>query len=134
MKTPSSFLSHNDAFQEVLGANPTLELIAENKAYPFAHEAEVYVPLSNTLFITSNRISDSETGQQKVIITRVLLDNVGKSGMATCEEITTTPISIPMANGGINYRGGILICAQGSINLPSGLYQMSSKPPYSTTR
>lgn len=133
MSISSSFLSHNDAFQQVLGANPTLELIAENEAYPFAHEAGVYLPLSNTLFITSNRISDSETSQPKVIITRVLLGDVSKSGMATCEEITTTPIPIPMANGGINYRGGILICAQGSMNSPSGLYHMSSEPPYSTT-
>jgi gluconolactonase len=38
-----------------------------------------------------------------------------------------------MANGGINYRGGILICAQGSMNSPSGLYHMPSQPPYSTT-
>jgi gluconolactonase len=84
MTVSSSFLSHNEAFERVIGANPTLELIAENEAYPFAHEAGVYVPLSNTLFVTSNRFTDSETGQQEVIITRVLLDDVDRAGMATC--------------------------------------------------
>jgi gluconolactonase len=37
-----------------------------------------------------------------------------------------------MANGGVNYKDGILFCAQGSIDASSGLYYMSSIPPYTT--
>ncbi|KAL2870458.1 SMP-30/gluconolactonase/LRE family protein [Aspergillus lucknowensis] len=38
-----------------------------------------------------------------------------------------------MANGGINYKDGIIFCAQGSMDQPSGLYLMSITPPYSST-
>lgn len=38
-----------------------------------------------------------------------------------------------MANGGVNYKDGMLICGQGSMNEPSGLYFMSSQFPYTTT-
>ena len=48
----------------------------------------------------------------------------------TCEELT---VPIPMANGGVNYKDGILLCAQRSMDAPSGLYYMSSNPPYTTT-
>lgn len=35
-----------------------------------------------------------------------------------------------MGNGGVNYKDGVLFCAQGSLKVPSGLYYMSSKHPH----
>lgn len=36
-----------------------------------------------------------------------------------------------MGNGGVNYGDGILFCAQGTLDTPSGLFEMQSSPPYS---
>ncbi|KAL2822292.1 hypothetical protein BDW59DRAFT_149660 [Aspergillus cavernicola] len=128
MPSPSPFVVHNVQFHAILGQGPTMELLAENATYPFAHEAGVFIPSQNELFITSNRIEKPDG--QRVQITRVDLNNASSTGLATCEEIT---VPIPMANGGINYKDGIIICAQGTMNEPSGLYHMSTTSPYSTT-
>lgn len=37
-----------------------------------------------------------------------------------------------MANGGVNYRDGLLLCAQGSLNEPGGLVYMEAKRPHRT--
>lgn len=119
------FESHNPHFSTIVGSSPTLELLAENQDYPFAHEAGVFFPDTNNLYITSNRCIDSD-GNQKVHITRVDLNTVP----VTCEVITPP---IPMGNGGINYgKNHVLFCAQGSMTEPSGLYGMSTEPPYQT--
>ncbi|KAL4753903.1 hypothetical protein BDW72DRAFT_209266 [Aspergillus terricola var. indicus] len=135
MPSSSSFVVHSARFHAILGESPTLELLFENEAYPFAHEAGVFVPECNKLFKTSNRIKDpASSGGQRVQITKVHFGNgtstsSGSGTGVTCEELT---VPIPMANGGVNYKDGTLFCAQGSMDAPSGLYYMSSKPPYTT--
>jgi gluconolactonase len=37
-----------------------------------------------------------------------------------------------MGNGGVNYKDGVLFCAQGTFTDPGGLVYMSSEPPYTT--
>ncbi|KAE8377103.1 hypothetical protein BDV26DRAFT_305139 [Aspergillus bertholletiae] len=108
------FQVHDSRFHSILGPSPTLQLLAENKSYPFAHEAGVFIASSNHLFITSSRIIDSQ-GEQSVRITRAHLNE----SPVKCEEI---PTSIPLANGGVNYGD----------DGPSGLYLMSTTPPYTT--
>ncbi|KAL4922302.1 hypothetical protein BDW62DRAFT_217232 [Aspergillus aurantiobrunneus] len=126
MPPSSSFIVHDDRFRAILGETATLELLAENQAYPFAHEAGIFIPSRNELYITSNRIQDS-LGTQRVQITKVQLAKAEPP--VTCEELY---VPIPMANGGINYKDGAIICAQGSMDAPSGLYYMSITPPYTT--
>ncbi|KAL2822022.1 hypothetical protein BJX63DRAFT_417807 [Aspergillus granulosus] len=99
MSSPNPFVVHHDAFRAILGKGPTLDLLAE-KSYPFAHEAGIFIAPRNEL----------------VQITRVHLDHAGPSGPVTCEEISAP---VPMANGGINYKDGIIICAQGSMEAPT---------------
>ena len=121
--TAAALKTHDQRFASIVGTSPTIELLAKNEDYPFAHEAGVFFPDSNTLFITSNRCIDSK-GQQKVHITRV---DLAKTPI-TCEEIVT---DIPMGNGGVNYgKDHVLFCSQGSMTEPSGLYKMSTAAPY----
>lgn len=87
------FIARDDSVQRLSGPSPTLEMFHENKTVPFAHEAGVFIPRDNTLFITSNRFPDP-------------------------------------ANGGVNYRDGILFCAQGTLDSPGGLSLVESSPPY----
>ena len=115
-------------FLKILGLNPTLELLLENSVYPFAHEAGVYLPLTDEIFITSNQFPNG-SDQQHVQISKVSLgiDLV----QASCQEIAS--IAIPRANGGVNYEDGVLFCGQGSETLRSGIYRMNTSPPYESS-
>lgn len=122
------FVSHDERFNSILGTNPTLEILAENTRYPFAHEAGVFLQSTDELFITSNRFCDAGSEEQRVQITKVKLGRDSNTP-TTYEEVDSS--TIPMGNGGVNYgTDSILFCAQGSHSLPSGLYSMESRPPY----
>ena len=121
-----SFAVHDESFKTILGSSPKLEMLLENKEYPFAHEAGVFIPSDNTLFITSNQYTGpSSPSTKKIQISKVVLS---LDGTAKCEEIF--PENVPMANGGVNYMNGVLFCAQGDMRTPSGLVFMESSPPY----
>jgi gluconolactonase len=120
------FLVHDKRFHTILGSNPVLELLVETNSYPFAHEAGIYIPATKHLFITSNKCIDAD-GNPKIQITRVDTS----TSPVTCEEISP---DIPMGNGGVNWTAEhALICSQGTIDQPSGLYAMSITAPYSST-
>lgn len=129
----SPFKIYQSAAEPLLGESPQLKLLHENKDYPFAHEAGIFIAEDNTLFITSNSYNDPKTGEPKITITRVHLPPNGdyNATAVTCEEIDAP--GVPMANGGVNYKHGILLCAQGTLQEPGGIVYMESKPPYSTS-
>jgi gluconolactonase len=129
MSDISAFVAHDERFKGLLGDSPVLEMLAENTRYPFAHEAGVFIQSTNELFITSNRFGDSLTAaphQQRVQISKVTLND--DPSKTICEEIDSS--SVPMGNGGVNYKDGILFCGQGLLDQPSGLYEMSATAPY----
>ncbi|MCJ1306319.1 hypothetical protein MMC08_009139, partial [Hypocenomyce scalaris] len=117
------FVIYNDSFLPILGATPSLGIVLSNPAYPFAHEAGVYIPLTGEVFITSNRHQIS--GHQHVQISK--FRKVGEK--YECEEIRP---DVPMGNGGVNYQDGVLFCAQGTHTDPGGLIYMSRHAPYET--
>ncbi|KAL4873856.1 hypothetical protein BDV12DRAFT_182174 [Aspergillus spectabilis] len=98
--------TYHSSFARTLGPTPQIELCLENKAYLFAHEAGVYIPSINSIFITSNRL-EAENGEQQVQISRIELQ----------EQIHP---NIPMANGA------------GTPTLPSSLIFREPHPPYNT--
>lgn len=87
----------------------------------------MFFEASKELFITSNRIKD-QSGSPLVQISKVILGDSSSRSPAKQEEIDSK--NVPMANGGVNYGDGILFCAQGTLDTPSGLYEMKSSPPY----
>lgn len=119
---------HQPAARELFGDAPTLELVHERADYPFAHEAGVYVHADRALFITSNQFVDAQTKQRRIQICRVALPD--GDAPARCEEIA--PENVPMANGGVNYKDGILFCAQGTLDAPGGLAFMEARPPFAS--
>ncbi|KAM0543867.1 hypothetical protein ACHAPJ_012104, partial [Fusarium lateritium] len=121
-----AFKIYNEAAKAIFGDSPQLDLIHENHEYPFAHEAGVYIPEENALFITSNQFVDTKSGKRKIQISKV---KISADGVALgCEEIDA-PVVL-MANGGVNYKGGVLFCSQGSMDSPGGLASMEPTPPY----
>ncbi|KAI9754341.1 MAG: hypothetical protein M4579_004739, partial [Chaenotheca gracillima] len=115
------FHIYHDSFTSILGAAPTLQLLATFDD-PLFHEAGVFIPSDNTLFVTSNRlgppnsptiqISKLEISENAVHVNRNISD-------------------ITMPNGGVNDGdSGIVFCMQGKGKEPSGLVHMSAKAPY----
>lgn len=118
---------HDQAFQSIIGENPSLECILTVQEYPFAHEAGVFIPSADELFITSNRFFDA-AGVGKVQISKVTLGD--RTSKPIHEEVDCAEIHL--GNGGVNNAGtdDILFCSQGSSTRPSGLYLMPHTPPY----
>ncbi|KAG4414365.1 hypothetical protein IFR04_012502 [Cadophora malorum] len=127
MSVATPFKIYIEEFKEILGPNPKLECLLEDQTCPFAHEAGIFIPEDNTLFITSNQFPHPDTGEKTIQISKVSLGN----GSATCKKIETE--NVPMANGGVNYQGGVLFCAQGTMSSPGGLAFMSTTPPYKSS-
>ncbi|KAJ5717854.1 hypothetical protein N7488_003500 [Penicillium malachiteum] len=118
----SAFSVYDNAFYNILGSAPKLEVILENDAFPFAHEASVYVPTTDQLFMSSNLYTDPVTNQSTIKISKV---NV-TAHPVTAEIVNST---IPLPNGGVNHNGGILWTGQGTMNKTGGLWQMSAEEP-----
>lgn len=125
MEQKSPFLTLHKSFLDIIGPEPKLELILENTEYPFAHEAGIFVPSSNELFITSNQHPD-KNGKTQIKISKVKLTPEPSS--CSCEEIE--PENVPMANGGVSYKDGMLFCAQGTMEESGGIAFMESKEPH----
>ncbi|KAE8419623.1 calcium-dependent phosphotriesterase [Aspergillus pseudocaelatus] len=124
---PSTFAVYDNRFLDIIGPAPKLEVILENDTYPFAHEAGVFIPNTNELYLSSNQFIDPATQQKTIVITKV---NLGNDSAPVTAEILNT--DIPMANGGINYEDGILWCGQGTLNSTGGLFYMSIQAPYTS--
>ncbi|KAL5046544.1 hypothetical protein BDW71DRAFT_181864 [Aspergillus fruticulosus] len=120
----TGFKTIQPGFKAILGEHPKLDLLLENMTYPFAHEAPVYMPDTGDLFIVGNY--QTPTGGQPIQISRIVPQ---KNGSYVREIIHP---DIPMANGAINYKDGILFCSQGTKERPSSLIFMDATAPYKT--
>ncbi|PPJ51602.1 hypothetical protein CBER1_08484 [Cercospora berteroae] len=119
------FAVYHDKFLQILGEKPSIEVAVE-KDWPFAHEAGVYIPDQDAVYITSNGL-DTPAGKT-IKIGKLSRD--ASSGKWQYEEL---PTDISMGNGGINYHGGVLFCDQGHVDTSGGLVLMEPSPPYATT-
>ncbi|KAL8951358.1 MAG: hypothetical protein Q9222_002659 [Ikaeria aurantiellina] len=131
---PRPFLIYHDSFLNLLGPSPSLSLLISDPRAPYFHEAGVFHAPTNTLFVTSNQIADSSpdavtTHNKTIVITKV--------EFFSPTDFTRDKVRCPernyMANGGTNYRDGLILCAQGSLREPSGLIYMEAKRPHKTT-
>ncbi|MCJ1314782.1 hypothetical protein MMC15_000094 [Xylographa vitiligo] len=130
---PRPFLIYHDSFLSLIGPAPTLKILIDDSRAPYFHEAGVFHPKSNTLFITSNLLPDPApdavtTANKTIVITRL--------EFFTPTDFSRDKVRCPernyMANGGTNYRDGLILCAQGSLNEPAGLIYMEAKRPHRT--
>lgn len=114
------FAIYDDAFLDILGESPKVEL-GHEKDWPFAHEAGVYFPDQDACYITSNTLRSGNEPSIKIgKMTR-------SDGKWQYEEIQT---DVAMGNGGINYEDGVLFCDQGTLEKPGGLVHMKASAPY----
>ncbi|KAH8432478.1 SMP-30/gluconolactonase/LRE family protein [Aspergillus melleus] len=122
---PAAFKVYDPRFLDITGPTPKLEVLLKNDDFPFAHEASVYIPSKDELFLTSNIFTDPVTNQPTIKISKVAVS----AHPVTSEIVNST---IPFANGGVNHGDGILFCGQGTLSQTGGLFQMSVDPPYTS--
>lgn len=132
------FKPYHHSFQHILGSSPSINLLQERAdGVAIFHEACIYHAASESVFITSNQISlppgqtDCLTSDKMVTVSRVY-DHKDPSKV-TCVDVTSS--AIIMANGGVNYKSGLLFCAQGnkSNSPPGGLvYVVDPDSPHIT--
>ena len=133
-----SFVSHHSSFQSIVGSFPRIVLLKEDvDGRATFHEACIYHAATKSVFVTSNQIplpngqTDDSTSNKKILVTRVY-DHDDHTKVVS---VDATPQGLVMPNGGINYKSGLLFCAQGNKfnSPPSGLvYIPNTEPPYST--
>lgn len=111
---------------QLLGNEPLIELKLE-ESRPLFHEAGVYFPENDSLFVTSSRLA--EDGRPTIIISRL---QRYPDGSWTREPVPTGGAFMP--NGGINHpaMNGVVFCAQGTSDDAGGLVFMSKSMPYET--
>lgn len=123
---PSWLQIHDNAAKNLIGQEAKLDLLLENTECPFAHEAGVFIPEDNSLWITSNQYPHAETGNSHIHISRIQLPSHANTTETKYLEITAN--NVPLPNGGTNYKNGILFCAQGTLDTPGGIVFMPLTP------
>lgn len=127
---PTGFQVFNHSVLGIFGHAPTIhKLDLENKNYPFAHEACVFMPSANRqddkLFVTSIILENKRTNQKKIKTMRVV---ISENDLPYSNEIN--PMGVTMPNGGVNYANGLVFCLQGDMKTPGGLVFVDPEPPY----
>jgi gluconolactonase len=134
-----SILQYDQSFSTLIGTSPTHSLLlttATTSKNPFFHEACVYLNNHDELYITSNLLqSTSSSNFPTILISRVKLHRTdrlsGDNNVHTVEWAKMRPPpGIDMPNGGVNYKDGILFCAQGTATSGTGgIYYMPRGAP-----
>ncbi|KAK4978515.1 hypothetical protein LTR66_010545 [Elasticomyces elasticus] len=123
--TEPIFAIYHPDFMSIIGAGPEATVALEAE-HPFAHEAGVYIPKDESVFVTSNKYVPSGASEGTIVVSKLSRDS---NGDWTKHELST---GVSMGNGGVNYEDGIIFCDQGSGNRLGGLVYMKSQAPYAT--
>jgi gluconolactonase len=114
--TDVSFKCYHPTFQSILGPSPSISLLRKDAdGLATFHEACIYHADSKSVFVTSNQLplsddqTDGSTSNKRVIITRVY----DQHDPIKVSSVDATPPDLVMANGGVNYKSGLLFCSQG---------------------
>jgi gluconolactonase len=125
------FLVYNDKFNEMLGAYADLKLALQD-TFPFAHEAGVYFPKGDFVYVTSNQF-DLPAGRGVIRENVIVISRLSRSlyGEWTRHQV---PQEVRMPSGGVYYNDGaldgILFCSQGDLETPAALVQMETEYPF----
>ena len=134
-----SLVQYDAAFADLIGVSPTHSLLlssAGTSNNPFFHEACVFIPEHDEVYITSNLLQPTSSSNfPTILISRVKLHRTdrlsGDNNVDTVEWAKLRPpAGIDMPNGGVNYKDGIIFCAQGSEKPGTGgIYYMPRNTP-----
>ncbi|GHJ86679.1 hypothetical protein NliqN6_3081 [Naganishia liquefaciens] len=132
------FVGYHPDFLKIVGEDSRIKVIAQDPdGKSRFHEAGVWVPSINQVYITSNRMDDQVSldplSERVQGLVDMLLIRVGQGGEA---EVTMLPPSaaLPAANGACLYNGNLLVCDQGyGESQTSQLSILDPSMPFSVT-
>ncbi|KAJ3882268.1 D-lactonohydrolase-like protein [Lentinula edodes] len=136
------FQVFEDEFLDVIGPNPSLNVISSDPSFAFAHEAPVWVPDTDEIFFCSNAggylgRSDINHNNQvgKVSLKEVALAMAeGPTDVNVTHYKINLPESVQMTNGGTGlYKGQILLTNEGRGHRPANLVLVNPHPPHNVT-
>ncbi|QRV85446.1 SMP-30/gluconolaconase/LRE-like region protein [Ceratobasidium sp. AG-Ba] len=130
-KASQPFIAESKAFYDILGLNPTLEVVAQAETSQF-HEAGVYVPDTNEVFFTSNIMATSAGSSN---YTYPLFGNFSKislkpnaQGVYPWEVLMPPSETFVLPNGGTFYNDKVLMVVQGyKLSVPSSIIVIDPK-------
>ncbi|KAF9451567.1 calcium-dependent phosphotriesterase [Macrolepiota fuliginosa MF-IS2] len=140
--TPPFFQIFNKGFLPILGSSPSINVIAANASFAFAHEAPIYVPETDELFFCSNdggALGMSDLNHNNKVFKISLADaekEMGANGGNVNVPITEIPLSddIQMTNGGTGpFNGNLILINSGRGSLPPSIALVNPKPPHNST-
>ncbi|KAH0536871.1 hypothetical protein FGG08_006302, partial [Glutinoglossum americanum] len=120
-----SILQYHPEFETLTGGSPLCTLLEKQPAVPLFHEACIYIPDRDELYITSNLLKQTNESEQIIIISHITFrrNNAGDIVSRQFEKIK--PGNFAMPNGGVNYRDNVLFCVQGDCgSTPGGIYYL----------
>ena len=126
---------YSDEFANIVGENPSLNLIITDPRAPFFHSGGAWVSRLRTLYLTSNLIRDNEPSAVSSAHKRTEITKIEFSGRSDfSRDKVRCPERSYMAAGCAVYpngdSNGIVICAQGSLREPAGLVYIDTKRPH----
>ncbi|PON30796.1 hypothetical protein TGAM01_v200216 [Trichoderma gamsii] len=136
------FHVHHPDFLKILGNSPTLTLIADAGTDPLFHEAVVWYPPTDEVFIAQSAgpLSAGTGLKKSSMLSKISLSEA----MAVSNErnavgkvqVHTVPTEPPVINpnGGTNYKGAILFTGEGmGPDVPPTLFIANPRAPYNTS-
>ncbi|KAJ3799471.1 D-lactonohydrolase-like protein [Lentinula aff. detonsa] len=140
--TTPFFQVFEDEFLDVIGSNPSLNVISFDPLFAFAHEAPVWVPDTDEIFFCSNAggdlgRSDIEHNNQ---VAKLSMKEVAQAMAEGPVDVNVPqykidlPRSVQMTNGGTGlYKGQILLTNEGRGDQPANLVLMNPHSPYNVS-
>ncbi|KAH8822075.1 hypothetical protein F5884DRAFT_817285 [Xylogone sp. PMI_703] len=131
----SPYVTASPAFKSILGSSPKLTVII-NQSLPLFHEAFIYHPPTDSLFVTSTYLTDpsinnNQTGQYLTVVTNA------SSSQPQLQILDQLPVANPIS--GTRYLHGgadkLVFAALGNMqnDPPGGLYFINPYAPFNTT-
>lgn len=136
------FHVYDEGFLDIIGSNPTLNVIATSRVDPIFHEAVVWYPETEEMFFVQDAgAREAGTGLNKSnIIQKISLEAAqalvhGNNETAEVEVITVNADPpVINSNGATNFRGQFVFAGQGQGDeIAPALYLMNPREPYNTT-
>ena len=127
------FLVYDDRFLRTIGSAPTLQLLMEDTRAPYFCKSAVFIPRTNTLFVSSAVIEDRSPSAAPARNLQVVVSKIDMySSSDFSRDKVRTPEHTYMSSGGCAYKDGLVLAAQGTLSEPASLIYMDTKRPHRT--
>ncbi|KAI0132639.1 D-lactonohydrolase-like protein-like protein [Xylariales sp. AK1849] len=132
-----SLKQYHPSFRSLHGQVPTFSVIlssATSSRNPFFHNACIYLPDHDELYLTSDLLQSSSSSQLPIVlISKVSFQHIHETEDVTAAEWMKLrpPPNMPMPAGACAYQEGIVFCSQGTLASDTGglFYMPRGKPP-----